>query len=65
MSLSQNQIDKIVQKTTNKINLSGGCDLIVKSIQTGNSSVAVSQLEQAIQLSISRCLFEVLKEIEK
>ena len=64
MNLTQKEVDDICKETLIKINLSAGCNLIAKSIVRANISTATTQLEDVIFYSVSRCLYEVLKQVK-
>lgn len=60
--LTEKQIQEICIADVSKLNLKGGCQDFVRALRSGNDIMAANKLEEAITLSIARCINAVLKQ---
>ena len=60
--LTEKQIQEICIAEVSKLNLKGGCQDFVRALRSGHDIIAAGKLEEAITLSIARCINAVLKQ---
>lgn len=63
--LSEKDVQSICYKALRQLNLGSGCDDFIRTLKSGNDSLASQKLQNIIHFSISECVYAALKETNK